>query len=82
MTPAEELAGLPIDAADRLAGERIEAARADMSTWAQARAARIWHEVQTGRSQADVARELGIAPDTVTKRLRAAGYPPVRVARQ
>ncbi|HEY9474566.1 MAG TPA: hypothetical protein VIS06_12045 [Mycobacteriales bacterium] len=75
MTPAEELAALPLVEADRLAGDRIEAARSDMSTWARARAARIWVEVQSGRTQADVARELGIAPDTVTKRLRAAGYP-------
>lgn len=82
MTPAEELAGLPLAEADRLAGEQIEAARADMSEWARARAARIWAEVQAGRTQAAVARDLGIAPDTVTKRLRAAGYPSARAARQ
>jgi predicted transcriptional regulator len=68
----ENLGELPLAEADRLARERIEHHRREMSVWRRARAERLAAERAAGRSVVDIAEELGVHVQTVYEVLRAA----------
>jgi hypothetical protein len=68
----EQLEGLPIAEADRLAREQIDRHRQEMGRWRLARAERVAKERGAGRSVADIAADLSVHPQVVYDLLREA----------
>lgn len=68
----ENLDGLPLADADRIARERIESARDEMGRWRLARGRRLLAERQAGKSAEQIAEEIGLSVPTVYEVMRAA----------
>lgn len=72
---SDELSDMTLAAADQLARERIEAARADMSRWRLLRARRLAEARASGMRVEEIAEEIGVSVPTVYEVLRAAKKP-------
>lgn len=71
----DDLADLPLADADRIARERIEAARTAMSHWRKVRATRLITERASGKRVEEIAAEIGLSGATVYEVMSAGKKP-------